>query len=272
MPELLEVEVYRQHARAVLGREITAVHAPDAWILKRGLTDTAVRHALIGRRFVADRRIGKLLLLDTDDHGPTLGLRFGMTGRLLVAGSGALAPRGQHGAAPIQELEYGSKRSLAAWDRFGLELAGGGSLVLNDPRRLGGVELDPDEHRMGIDAWSITPRQLDRALGASEAPLKARLMDQERIAGLGNLLTDETLWRAGLDPARPAGSLSDAERRRLHRHIRRTVQLLADRGGSHTGDLHVARLRGGRCPRDGAELERRTVGGRTTYSCPRHQH
>lgn len=261
MPELLEVEVYRQHARGVLGREITAVHAPDAWILKRGLTDSAVRDALIGRRFVADRRIGKLLLLDTDDHGPTLGLRFGMTGRLLV-----------NGAAPIQELEYGSKRSLDVWDRFGLELAGGGSLVLNDPRRVGGVELDPDEHRMGIDAWSITPRQLDRALGASEAPLKARLMDQERIAGLGNLLTDETLWRAGLDPARPAGSLSDDERRRLHRHIRRTVQLLADRGGSHTGDLQVARLRGGRCPKDGAELERRTVGGRTTYSCPRHQH
>jgi formamidopyrimidine-DNA glycosylase len=261
LPELLEVEVYRQHARRVLGREITAVHAPDAWILKRGLTSTAVHDALIGRRFVADRRIGKLLLLDTDDHGPTLGLRFGMTGRLLV-----------DGAAPIQELEYGSKRSLDAWDRFGLELAGGGSLVLNDPRRLGGVELDPDEHRLGIDAWSITPRQLDQALGASEAPLKARLMDQERIAGLGNLLTDETLWRAGLDPARPAGSLSDAERRRLHRHIRRTVQLLADRGGSHTGDLQVARLRGGRCPKDGAELERRTVGGRTTYSCPRHQH
>jgi formamidopyrimidine-DNA glycosylase len=244
----------------VLGREITAVDAPDAWILKRGLTDSVVRDALVGRRLVADRRIGKLLLLDTDEDGPTLGLRFGMTGRLLV-----------DGAAPIQELEYGPKRSLGVWDRFALELAGGGSLVLNDPRRLGGVELDPDEHRMGVDALTITPRQLDRALGASEAPLKARLMDQERIAGLGNLLTDEMLWRAGLDPARPTSSLSPPERRRLHRQIRRTVQLLYERGGSHTGDLQLARVRGGRCPKDGAELERRTVGGRTTYSCPRHQ-
>ena len=97
-------------------------------------------------------------------------------------------------------------------------------------------------------------------------------MDQHRVAGLGNLLVDEVLWRAGLDPARPAGSLDPPERKRLHRHLRRTVADLVARGGSHLGRLQVARVRGGRCPKDGAELERRTVGGRTTYSCPMHQH
>jgi formamidopyrimidine-DNA glycosylase len=96
-------------------------------------------------------------------------------------------------------------------------------------------------------------------------------MDQRRVAGLGNLLADETLWRAGLDPARPAGSLSTGERRRLHRQIRSTVAQLEARGGSHMGDLQLARVRGGQCPKDGAELARRTVGGRTTYSCPVHQ-
>ena len=96
-------------------------------------------------------------------------------------------------------------------------------------------------------------------------------MDQQRIAGLGNLLTDEVLWRAGLDPARPAGSLEAGERKRLHRHLRKTIDDLLAGGGSHTGRLQVARVRGGRCPKDGAELERRTVGGRTTYSCPVHQ-
>jgi formamidopyrimidine-DNA glycosylase len=260
MPEMIEVEAYRRHARAVLGREIVDVDAPDSWILKRGLTADVVTSELIGRRLVADRRIGKLLLLDTDDAGPTLGLRFGMTGRLLVDGS-----------APIEELEYGPKRSNPGWDRFALAFDGGGALVLNDPRRLGGVELDPDEDRMGIDAATITPAQLRAAVERSTAPLKARLMDQDRIAGLGNLLTDEILWRAGLDPARPAGDLSSAEQRRLHRHVRATVQLLIERGGSHTGDLQDARVRGGLCPRDGTPLERRTVGGRTTYSCPRHQ-
>jgi formamidopyrimidine-DNA glycosylase len=101
--------------------------------------------------------------------------------------------------------------------------------------------------------------------------LKARLLDQSRVAGLGNLLVDEILWRSGLDPARPAESLTPAEHRRLHRHLRTGVEDLLQRGGSHTGHLQPARVRGGRCPRDGTELLRRTVGGRTTYSCPVHQ-
>ncbi|HSL56733.1 MAG TPA: hypothetical protein VK866_02720, partial [Acidimicrobiales bacterium] len=121
------------------------------------------------------------------------------------------------------------------------------------------------------DAAGLTPARLRDALGDSDAPLKARLLDQARVAGLGNLLVDETLWRAGLDPARRAGGLGDAERRRLLRAIRVVLDELGRRGGSHTGDLMAARVRGGSCPRDGAPLDRRTIGGRTTYSCPRHQ-
>ena len=261
MPELIEVEAYRQHARKVLGRVVERIDAPDRFINKRGVTERALREAFVGRAFTDDRRIGKLLLLDTDHgDGPTLGLRFGMTGRLLVDGD-----------APIEDLEYGPKRSIREWDRFAVRFAGGGELVLNDPRRLGAVELDPDESRMGVDACAITAAGLRRVLADSHAPVKARLMDQDRIAGLGNLLTDEALYQAGIDPARPAGSLSPAETRRLHRHLRTTIERLFLRGGSHTGDLQVARVRGGRCPRDGVPLDRRTIGGRTTYSCPRHQ-
>src|SRR5581483_12083664 len=101
------------------------------------------------------------------------------------------------------------------------------------------------------DAATISYQELVAALDASAAPLKARLMDQQRVAGLGNLLADEILWRAGLDPARAAGSLTTGERRKLHRHVRTTVAQLQTRGGSHTGDLQQARVRGGRCPRDG---------------------
>jgi formamidopyrimidine-DNA glycosylase len=148
---------------------------------------------------------------------------------------------------------------------------GGGHLEMVDPRRLGGVELTPDEDRLGVDALAVGPADLRKALGRSRAPLKAWLLDQHRIAGVGNLLADEMLWRAGLDPARAGTSLSPAEVRRLHRHLRETILELTTRGGSHTGDLQVARVRGATCPRDGTPLARRTIGGRTTFSCPKHQ-
>jgi formamidopyrimidine-DNA glycosylase len=258
---MLEVEVYRRAAAAALGRTIVAVDAPDAWFLKGGVSAPQVVEALVGRSFVADRRRGKLLLLDTSGDGPTLGLRFGMTGVLELDGVDA-----------IEALQYSSHRRDPAWERFVVHFAGGGALRLRDPRRLGGVELDPDEERLGPDAASVGAAELGRILARSDAPLKARLMDQARLAGLGNLLTDELLWRAGLDPARPAGSLGPPEVRRLHRHLGRTLDELGARGGSHMGDLQEARRRGGLCPRDGAVLDRRTIGGRTTYSCSIHQH
>jgi formamidopyrimidine-DNA glycosylase len=145
----------------------------------------------------------------------------------------------------------------------------GGELRLRDPRRLGGVELDPDESRLGPDAFTLTVKELDRALARRTAPVKAVLMDQARIAGLGNLLTDEALWRAGIDPERPAYELDLDTRKQLQRAIRTTLRTLGRRGGSHTGDM--PRGRDAVCPKDGAELLRRTVGGRTTYSCPVHQ-
>ena len=260
MPELAEVEVYRRLAERVVGRRVAAVVAPDAWYLKRGLTEAAVRAALEGRRVSGVRRTGKLLLLETSDGGPVLGLRFGMSGRLLVDGT-----------AGVDDLAYASNRELEAWDRFALTFAEGGDLRMRDPRRLGGVELEPDEARLGPDALTVTPAGLARALASSSAPLKARLMDQARLAGVGNLAADEALWRAGLDPARPASSLAPAERRRLHRHLVGTLADLLARGGSHTGELMGERRPGGVCPKDGTPLVRRTVGGRTTWSCPRHQ-
>ena len=215
----------------------------------------------MGRTFVADRRRGKLLLLDTSDDGPTLGLRFGMTGVLELDGVDA-----------IDQLQYASHRKDPAWERFVVHFDGGTALRLRDPRRLGGVELDPDEERLGPDAASVGAAELGRILAGSDAPLKARLMDQARLAGLGNLLTDELLWRSGLDPARPgaiAGSgraPASAPPPRPHpRRARREGRIPHGRppGGPAPGSV---------CPRDGAPLQRRTIGGRTTYSCPAHQH
>lgn len=259
MPEILEIEYYRRLAERALHRPITAVATPDDWYLKNDTDADVVAAELVGRRFVGARRRGKLLLLDLDE-GTTLGMRFGMTGVLEVDDDEG-----------VDQLEYASLRREPGWVRFAVGFADGGELRLRDPRRLGGIELDPLEDRLGPDAIALTPAGLRAALDGSRAPLKARLMDQQRVAGLGNLLTDEILWRARLDPARPAGELSASEQRRLHRQLRSTLDQLLDRGGSHLGDLMAARQRGGRCPRCGAELERRTIGGRTTYSCPDDQ-
>ena len=260
MPELAEVDAYRRLATRALGRRVAEVVAPDAWYLRGGLDGPGVAAALVGRRFVDARRIGKLLLLDTDGDGPVLGLRFGMSGRLLVDGT-----------AGVDELLYSSGQDLEKWDRFGVRFTDGGDLRIRDPRRLGGVELGPPEDRLGPDALSVGADDLARALAGSQAPLKARLLDQARLAGVGNLAADEILWRAGLDPGRPAGTLSAREVALLHSHLVATLADFIAKGGSHTGDLQAERHPGGACPVDGTPLVRRTVGGRTTWSCPGHQ-
>lgn len=259
MPELPEVEAYRRLAERALGRPIAEVDAPDAWYLKRGLDAAALTAAVLGDEFIAARRIGKLLLLDCAG-GPTLGLRFGMTGRLVV-----------DGAAGVDQLLYSSNQPLQRYERLLIRFADGGDLRMRDPRRLGGVELDPDVSTMGVDALTIGAAALKHALERSNSPLKARLMDQAHVAGVGNLIADETLWRAGLNPERPASSLTAAEHRRLHRHLAATLEDLMTRGGSHTGDFMQARQPGGACPKDGTPLRRSTVGGRTTFWCPKHQ-
>jgi formamidopyrimidine-DNA glycosylase len=261
VPELVEVEAYRRLAERVVGRTIAKVEAPDAWFIKGGATPSVLRRALRGRTVTGTRRRGKLLVLELD-AGPSLGLRFGMTGRLMV-----------DGVAGFDDYAFAPTRDNPAWDRFGLRFAppAGGSLAIRDPRRLGGVLLAPDEAALGPDAASVSLAELTLALGDSTAPLKARLMDQKRLAGVGNLAADEVVWRAGLNPSRPARSLTDVERRRLHRHLIRTMADLEARGGSHTGDLMMHRRAGGVCPRDGEPLLRATVGTRTTWWCPRHQ-
>jgi formamidopyrimidine-DNA glycosylase len=257
VPELIEIERYRRLADSVVGRTIASVDAPDAWYIKDGNSPRTIARILKGNTITGTRRIGKLLLVDTD--GPTIGMRFGMTGKLIV-----------DDVAGVDDLLYSSNRKNPAWDRFAMKFTDGSRLAINDPRRLGGVGLDPREAHMGPDADDVSLRDLRDAL-QSDAPLKARLMTQTRLAGVGNLIADELLWRAGLAPERSARSLDTDEVKTLHKNLKATLRDLHKRGGSHTGDLIAHRKPGGRCPRDGAVLRRATVGGRTTWWCPEHQ-
>ena len=208
MPEILEVELYRVSAEAALHRPITRAWMVDSRYGRGGTTPARLRSALVGRTFSSARRIGKLLLLDTDG-GPTLGLRFGMTGGLVVDGNEAL-----------DRLRYGPGVFNEKWVRARFTFDDGGELLMHDPRRFGSLELAPDESRLGPDALTVSLGELATALAIAPgrsgvaAPLKARFMDQERLAGVGNLLADEILWRAGLAPGRRT-PLTDAELREL---------------------------------------------------------
>jgi formamidopyrimidine-DNA glycosylase len=264
VPEILEVERYRTLAEKALHRPVSSMWMVDDRYGRGGTTTRRLRAALAGHQFVAARRRGKLMLLDSDD-GPTLGVRFGMTGGLVVDGQQAL-----------DRLRYGPGVFDEKWVRAKISFDDDGTLLLHDPRRFGSLELAPDEDKLGPDALTASLEDVRAVLAVNPArqgpvaPLKARLMDQERLAGVGNLLADEILWQAGLDPARRT-PLSDQEVRTLHRSLRSTLRKLDRRGGSHMGELMEERVPGGHCPRDGAELLHAPVGGRTTYWCPVHQ-
>lgn len=258
MPELVEVELSRRLALGLIGRQVASVQLHD---LHACATDPGRFASLEGATVTGARRRGKLLLFDTDSA--TLGMHFGMTGRLVIDGRPAL-----------ERLMYSPAVLEPRWLRFSFTMSDGGSVELHDPRRLGRVSIDPDEDALGPDAASVTLGELrSTLLGRSRGiALKARLLDQSRLAGVGNLIADEVLWRAALSPERPAASLDDDELRRLHRQIRSTTSMLLKRGGSHAGDLMGARVRGGLCPKEGHPLTRSIVGGRTTFWCPVHQH
>jgi formamidopyrimidine-DNA glycosylase len=157
------------------------------------------------------------------------------------------------------------------WDRFVLEFADGGRLALRDKRRLGRAVIEPDFSHVGPDAAEVSRDEFRARVGRGTVALKAKLLDQGVIAGVGNLLADEALWRARLSPRMPAGELSTEQLDALRRAIRAATRDAIRLGGVHTGRFVQARGRGGHCPRCGTELARDTIGGRTTYWCPRDQ-
>ncbi len=259
MPEGLEAELYRRAAEPCVGRTIDAVVVDERQPMAAELMAT-----LPGRRVIAARRVGKLVLLDLRSGrraGPTLGLHFGMTGRLVVDEVSA-----------IERLEYASGRDDPKWDRFVLTFRNGGRLRVNDPRRWATFVLEPDEERLGPDFLAVSADELRLAVSRRRTALKAVLLDQRAIAGFGNLCADEILWQCGLDPARPANDLTARDLDGLVAAMRLHLPAMLARGGSHTGTISPeVRAAMPPCPRDGAPLRRATVAGRTTVWCPVHQ-
>ncbi len=271
MPELPEVESARTVIeRAALGRRIVAVDDSDTYEC-RPHQPGDIRRALVGRRLTAANRRGKSMWCDTSGvgrsrtPGPALGIHLGMSGKIVIANpSGEEIDGGDY-------WERGRTSGDYRYGRFSLSFADGGTLILVDPRRLGRVRLDPAIDLLGPDARDLTLREFRSALAGGTAPVKARLLDQTAIAGIGNLLADQILWLARINPARSVKDLDDREVERLHRATRRAIDRALAGGGVHTLSLMDFRRPGAECPRDGAPMLRGTVGGRTTWWCSREQ-
>ncbi len=143
--------------------------------------------------------------------------------------------------------------------------------MLFDKRRLGRIRLNPDIDALGPDAAEVTPAEFRSLITKGSIAVKARLLDQSRIAGVGNLLADEILWKAKVSPAARTDSLRRSDADRLYRALKSALQSAIAKGGVHTGEVIAARHPGGTCPRCGAEMRHGTVGGRSTWWCSREQ-
>ncbi len=258
MPELADVEHFRRFfARHAAGKRVVGVWA-DPTIVRNAPPET-LEASLRRRRFEEPNRLGKWLICPTD--GPVLLLHFGMTGDLIW--SDDEPARHRH-------------------DRLIVEFAEGGELRYRNMRKLGGVWIvhDDDEQAMllgplGPDALYVGRSEFLSRLGRRRGGLKAVLMDQTFLAGIGNILADEILWQARLHPKTVIEDLSDEQRRSFHTTMRKVLRRAVEgydyipRRRSWLS--HVRGMLDASCPRCGTRLERTVAAGRTTYFCRRCQ-
>ncbi|MEU9239674.1 DNA-formamidopyrimidine glycosylase family protein [Streptomyces sp. NPDC048385] len=260
MPELPDVEGFREVLDSCgRGHRVRRVDVRDAGVL-RGVGVRRLRREVEGRRLGTPRRHGKLLVAPVGD-GPALVWHFGMTGRLIAAS--ADDPPDRH-------------------DRVVLTLDGERQLRYRDQRKLQGVRLADGPEAverilagLGPDALDIGRADFLALLAGRRGAVKGLLMDQSAIAGLGNLLCDEILWRARVAPGRPGRELDEAEARRVFTAMRRVltsscraarVPPRATWLTGHRDDAEPA------CPRCGTGLRARRISGRRTVWCPACQH
>ncbi len=295
MPELPEVETLRSGLAARIGGlRITAIELRDRKIF--GGTDGAIKHDVVDHQISRVGRRGKVLILflrgsasGAGESGSLL-IHPKMTGQLVLTCDGATVFAGGH---PTPSM---LRRMPNATTRAVFRLGPACRLYYNDSRRFGWIRpagpdpcrTDPFLARLGpepLDA-DFTPGSLLQALARHpRAPVKAVLLDQTAVAGIGNIYADESLYRARIHPARPAGGLSDAEALRLHAAIQEILRAAVGSGGTsfasyvneargrpgYLGQAHVFRRQGQPCQACGTPIVRTTVAGRATNLCPHCQ-
>jgi formamidopyrimidine-DNA glycosylase len=281
MPELPEVETVRRTLAPLIGQRVIEVWSSGLPLrLNRPVPLASLRQAAVGGRVEAVRRWGKYLLIDVADRPASVLVHLGMSGRLrLQAGDSARA------AHTHVVFVLDRSRRTAQELRF------------SDPRRFGMVEVAPRgrerQHpalaRLGIDPLNevLSGADLYRASRGRERSIKALLLDQEVIAGVGNIYASEALWQAQIRPTQRAARLSrarcdalaDAVRAVLERALTHGGTSLRDfvdadgHAGEHAGYLWVYDRAGRACVRPGcgSTIRRAVQHGRATFFCPRCQ-
>jgi formamidopyrimidine-DNA glycosylase len=272
MPELPEVETIRARLEPrLVGRRFQRVEIFDPR-LTRPFDPAGVAAELEGERVAALDRRGKYLVVRFES-GRVLLIHLRMTGNLLYGNGGSLSVDDDPHLRAVVRLDDGSDVMYRDMRRFGTWL-----LVEPDElepylgERLGGEPL----------ARSFTATRLEKALSGRRTPVKAALLDQRRLAGVGNIYADEALWRARVHPLTPAGELDDAELKALHRGIRAALQAGIARQGAtlsayRTPDGRPGRMQyefrvygreGEPCERCGTPIEKIRAAGRGTWYCP----
>lgn len=258
MPELPEVETARRLFEAeCLNRTVAAIEPGEdtKFVTLPGGNELA---RFVGHRFTQARRHGKQLLFGSAG-GPWLAVHLGM--------SGSLHPFDAPADPPPRT-------------RWLIRFEGTRRLAFRDPRKFGATYVtdDPDaflaERKLGPDALSITPRKFAATIGASKAPIKAALLNQQRIAGVGNLWSDEVLFQTGIDPGTRADTLDAETLEKIGKTLRMILNAVIDTGARYRklpDDWLIRhRKKGAKCRRCGGTIAHRKVGGRTAYFCTEH--
>lgn len=272
MPELPEVEATRRHLEPVLvGSRVVRVEVRRDRMVRRQERPTDFGDRLAGRRIDALDRVGKFMIAAVEGD-LTWVTHLGMSGRVQVASPGV--PESSH-TNLVVHLDGGSEVRFVDPRTFGF-------MVVYTP-----AEWDASPMvRLGPDALTHLPRspRLARILEGRTAPIKALLLDQAIVAGIGNIYADEILHRSGIAPHRPGGSLDRGEVAALRAAIRPVLQAGLAAGGTSLDDLayllpdgragdYMARLRvygraGEPCMRCGAAIESDVLRQRTAHWCP----
>lgn len=252
MPELPDVEGYRRtFRRHAAGKRVKGVEADKDIV--RNTSPRGLGRVLVGERLENPQRHGKWLICPTD--GATLLLHFGMTGDLVWSGSEPERHRHDRLFLGLEdgELRYRNMRKL-----------GGAWLVR------AGQDLEEVTGPLGPDALRVPRARFVELLREKRGGVKAALMDQRTVAGLGNLTVDEILWRARIDPRRKLGGLQERDLERIERTTKDVLRKASQEGWvpPKRSWLTGRRGRDGSCPRCGTALTTFTVAGRTTYACP----
>jgi len=270
VPELPEVEtVTAQLAPVLTGRRFVSVEILDER-LTRPFDPRQVAAQLEGERVAAVGRRGKYVVVRFES-GLVLLVHLRMTGSFLVAQRGEL-PEDSHRRAVVTlddeaDVAYRDVRRFGTW------------LVLEEDELDDYLAARLGEEPLGT---AFTTKQLAQRLAGRRAPVKAALLDQRAVAGLGNIYADEALWYAGIRPLRPAGSLDAEEVAAIRKGIRRALRVGIERQGATLSDYRTPN--GGRgsmqdefkvygregepCPRCGTPIAKTRVAGRGTSYCP----